>query len=141
MFRPPGQRWYHICYIHMYLSSLSSAGVNKAWIGFSGPQGDVSSFKWVDCTPVVYQDWHPREPNSREGCTTAHNDKSWRGQRCTSRRPAICETPGSYDWLISVPVTVLNNKARHIILSVVYCAAVTALSYQHFPPLSIVYAA
>merc|ERR1712060_434432 len=63
------------------------------WIGLNAFKKEGA--KWVDGTPLVYDNFHPGQPTgeSFEGCTemfTPHNGE-WHDRRCTALGRSICQ--------------------------------------------------
>ena len=91
----------HLLIVNSDSEQLAVAGAIKRtstmWIGLHRDDSNKNQWIWVDGQKVTYSNWGVGEPNNiNEECVVMNTSPSgkWYDDRCSERRPYICEKEG-----------------------------------------------
>lgn len=92
----------HLLIVNSDSEQLAVAGAIKRtsnmWIGLRRDDSNKNQWIWVDGQKVTYSNWGVGEPNNiNEECVVMNTSPSgkWYDDRCSERRPFICEKEGT----------------------------------------------
>lgn len=92
----------HLLIVNSDSEQLAVAGAIKRtsnmWIGLRRDDSNKNQWIWVDGQKVTYSNWGVGEPNNiNEECVVMNTSPfgKWYDDRCSERRPFICEKEGT----------------------------------------------
>ena len=92
----------HLLIVNSDSEQLAVAGAIKRtsnmWIGLRRDDSNKNQWIWVDGQKVTYSNWGVGEPNNiNEECVVMNTSPTgkWYDDRCSERRPFICEKEGT----------------------------------------------
>lgn len=91
----------HLLIVNSDSEQLAVAGAIKRtstmWIGLHRDDSNKNQWIWVDGEQATYSNWGVGEPNNiNEECVVMNTSPTgkWYDDRCSERRPYICEKEG-----------------------------------------------
>ena len=92
----------HLLIVNSDSEQMAVAGAIKRtstmWIGLHRDNSNKNQWIWVDGQKVTYSNWGVGEPNNiNEECVVMNTSPTgkWYDDRCSERRPFICEKEGT----------------------------------------------